>query len=67
MYDNERHPASWGPHTTALMALKVGQEYTIPGTTTAAAWNYIRVAKRGTSKCFAGRTLTTGARIKRTE
>lgn len=65
MYEPERHPAAQGPHLGALLALQVGQQYVIPGTTASKARNLMRNARRGSRKKFAARTLTTGACIRR--
>ena len=67
MSDPQRYPELQHPHSRALSALRVGQTYTIAGLTAHGARTYIFRAKRGTSKWFEARTLSTGACIKRIE
>lgn len=51
----------------ALRQLQVGQSVLVPGIKARQASNYTRPAKRGTTKFFECKSMTTGTRIWRLE
>jgi hypothetical protein len=53
--------------TQTLRALEVGQSVLIPGWKATQSHRFVKLARQGTEKRFAAKTMTTGARIWRME